>query len=129
MVDGCVNFPTHAEAAYPEVLCNRIASMLEQALLTQGAIEVANLAAQVQHQGKSLNHVVLGALPRGKHAKPLVSEFGAYITVVQAPQQDHGLHNFLQKLPKGAVIQSRLLSTWGEVREAVEKQRKKRMLE
>ena len=126
VVDGRVNFPTHAEAAYPEVLCNRIASMLKHALMTQGAIEVTNLVSQVQNQGKSLNRVVLGALPRGKHAKPLVSEFGAYITVVQAPQHDDGLHNFLQKLPKGAVIQSRLLSTWGEVREAVEKQRKKR---
>jgi hypothetical protein len=129
VVDGRVNFPTHAEAAYPEVLCNRIASMLKHALMTQGAIEVTNLVSQVQHQGKSLNRVVLGALPRGKHAKPLVSEFGAYITVVQAPQHDESLHNFLQKLPKGAVIQSRLLSTWGEVREALEKQRKKRMLE
>ena len=129
VLDGRVTFPTHAEAAYPEVLCNRIASMLKNALLAQGAIEVTNLATQVQHHGKSLNRVVLGALPRGKHAKPLVSEFGAYITVVQAPQRDEALHNFVKTLPKGATIQSRLLTTWGEVREALEKQRKKRMLE
>jgi len=94
VVDGRVNFPTHAEAAYPEILCNRIASMLKHALVTQGAIEVTNLEAQVKNHGKSLNRVVLGALPRGKHAKPLVSEFGAYINVVQAPQQDSGLHDF-----------------------------------
>ena len=101
----------------------------KHALVTQGAIEVTNLEAQVKNHGKSLNRVVLGALPRGKHAKPLVSEFGAYINVVQAPQQDSGLHDFLHQLPKGAAIQSRLLSTWGEVREAVERQTKKRMLE
>ena len=129
VVDGRVNFPTHAEAAYPEILCNRIASMLKHALVTQGAIEVTNLEDQVKNHGKSLNRVVLGALPRGKHAKPLVSEFGAYINVVQAPQQDSGLHDLLHQLPKGAAIQSRLLSTWGEVREAVERQTKKRMLE
>ena len=43
VIDGHVNFPTHAEAAYPEILCNRCASMLKQALITQGAIEVTNL--------------------------------------------------------------------------------------
>ena len=121
VVDGRVDFPTHAEAAYPDILCNRIASMLKHALLTHGAIEVTNLEAQVKNHGKSLNRVVLGALPRRKHAKPLVSEFGACI--------NGGLHDFLHQLPKGATIQSWLLSTWGEVREAVERLTKKRVLE
>ena len=69
VVDGRVDFPTHAEAAYPDILCNRIASMLKHALLTHGAIEVTNLEAQVKNHGKSLNRVVLGALPRRKPCK------------------------------------------------------------
>jgi hypothetical protein len=44
-------------------------------------------------------------------------------------QCDDALQTFLQSLPKGASIQSRLLSTWGEVRDAISKQNKKRMLE
>jgi hypothetical protein len=129
VVDGRVIFPTHAEAAYPEVLCNRIASLLKKELLKMGATEVNDLTKQVQSQSKSLNRVVLGALPRGKHVKPLVSEFGAYITAGNSVQCDDALQTFLQSLPKGASIQSRLLSTWGEVRDAISKQNKKRMLE
>ena len=129
VVDGRVIFPTHAEAAYPEVLCNRIASLLKKELLKMVATEVNDLTKQVQSQSKSLNRVVLGALPRGKHVKPLVSEFGAYITAVNSVQCDDALQTFLQSLPKGASIQSRLLSTWGEVRDAISKQNKKRMLE
>ena len=72
---------------------------------------------------------MLGALPRGKHAKPLVSEFGAYITAVCSVQCASKLQFFLKDLPEGASIQSRLLSTWGVVREAIVKQTKKTMLE
>ena len=129
VANGRVSFPTHAEAAYPEVLCNRIASLLKQKVLQMGAIEVSDLAQHVQSHGKSLNRVVLGALPRGKHVRPLVSEYGAYISVITAVQCDLELNKFLQQLPKGATIQSRLLSTWGEMREAIAKQTKKRMLE
>ena len=129
VVDGRVVFPTHSEAAYPEVLCNRIASLLKNELLKMGVTEVNDLTKQVQTQSKSLNRVVLGALPRGKHVKPLVSEFGAYITAINSVQCDDALQIFLQSLPKGASIQSRLLSTWGEVRDAISKQNKKRMLE
>ena len=129
IVDNRVIFPTHAEAAYPLVLCNRIASLLKHELLKMGALEVTDLTQQVQSNTKSLNRVVLGALPRGKHVKPLVSEFGAYITAVNSVQSDDALNLFLKTLPKGASIQSRLLSTWGEVRSAISKQSKKRMLE
>lgn len=129
MTNGRVSFPTHAEAAYPEILCERIASLLKQQMLKQGAIEVNDLTRQVQSQGKSLNCVVLGALPRGKHVKPLVSEYAAYINAVSSVQCDAGLQSFLKTLPKGSNVQSRLLSTWGAVREAMEKQAKKSILE
>ena len=129
VVDGRVSFPTHSEAAYPEVLCNRISSLLKDEMMRQGALDVDDLTKQVKSQGKSLNRVVLGALPRGKHVKPLVSEYGSYVTVINSIQSDDGLQSFLKVLPKGASIQSRLLTTWGEVRDAIARQAKKRMLE
>ena len=128
VTNGRVSFPTHTEAAYPEILCDRIASLVEAEMLRQGAIEVEDLQQQVKHQSKSTNRVVIGALPRGKQVKPLVSEFGDYLNVVHSVQSDAGLQNFVQQLPKGSVIQSRLLTTWGELRDAIDKQNKKRML-
>ena len=126
VVNGRAIFPTHSEAAYPEVLCQRIASLLKHEMLRHGAIEIANLPQQGRSQGKSLDRVVLGSLPRGKHVKPLVSEYGAYLQVINAVQSDDMLHRFLDSMPKGAVIQSRLLTTRGEVRDAVAKQIKKK---
>jgi hypothetical protein len=55
-VNGRVTFPTHAEAAYPEILCDRIASLLKQQLLNMGAIEVTDLTKQVHSQGKGATH-------------------------------------------------------------------------
>ena len=129
VVNGKVSFPTHSEAAYPEILCNRIASLLKAEMVRQGAIEIDDLEKQVKHQSKSTNRIVLGALPRGKQIQPLVSEFGTYINVIHDVQFDGGLQQFLQKLPKGSAIQSRLLTTWGEIRDAIKKQSKKKMLE
>jgi hypothetical protein len=129
VVNGKVSFPTHSEAAYPEILCNRIASLLKAEMLRQGALEVDDLKTQVKHQSKSTNRIVLGALPRGKQIQPLVSEFGTYINVILDVQFDEGLQQFLQRLPKGSAIQSRLLTTWGETRDAIQKQSKKKMLE
>ena len=60
-----------------------------------------------QLHGKTLNRVVLGALPRGKHVKPLVSEFGTYINVVINAQCDNFLQPFMETLPKGSSVQSR----------------------
>ena len=43
-------------------------------------------------------------------------------------QCDDRLKPFLDTLPKGSVVQSRLVTTWGEVRDTIEKQVKKRLL-
>ena len=72
--------------------------------------------------------MVLGALPRGKHVKPLVSEYGTYINVIINAQADEHLQSFVQTLPKGANIQSRLVITWGCVRDALDRQVKKCLL-
>ena len=88
-----------------------------------------DLQQQVKHQSKSTNRVVLGALPRGKQVKPLVSEFGVSLNVAHSVQSDAGLQKLVRQLPKGSVIQPRLLTTWEKIRNAINKQTKKRMLE
>ena len=125
VVDGKIIFPTHSEAAYPKILCERIVTLVLNKVLELGATTADTLGQRVPTQHKTLNRVVLGALPRGKHVKPLVSEFGTYVNVVLPPQCDDELQSLMTLCPKGTTVQSRLLLTWGEVRDAMEKQKKK----
>jgi hypothetical protein len=129
VVAGKVHYPTHTEAAYPEVLCQRIVSVVLEKVLQLGAIETETLEKHVKAEGKSLNRVVIGAMPRGRHVKPLVSEFGEYINVILPPQYDSQLQQFMSKLPKGSKVQTRHLSTWGQVRDDLDRQVKKRSLQ
>ena len=129
VVAGKVHYPTHTEAAYPEVLCQRIVSVVLEKVLQLGAIETETLEKHVKAEGKSLNRVVIGAMPRGRHVKPLVSEFGEYINAILPPQGDSQLQQLMSKLPKGSKVQTRYLSTWGQVRDDLDRQVKKRSLQ
>jgi hypothetical protein len=62
----------------------------------------------------SLSRVVLGALPRGHKVRPLVAEFGHYITVYADPQQPALTEKIVAQQPKGAKIVSRCIVTRGE---------------
>ena len=128
VINGKVHYPTHSEAAYPELLCERMASIVLAIVLAAGAVVTNDVPKHAQLHGKTLNRVVLGALPRGKHVKPLVSEFGTYINVVINAQCDKFLQPFIETLPKGSSVQSRLVLTWGEVRDSIERQVKKHEL-
>ena len=75
----------HTEAAYPEILCQRI---VLAKVLQLGALETDTLEKHVKFEGKSLNRVVIGAMPRERHVKPLLSEFDEYINVILHPQCD-----------------------------------------
>ncbi len=46
-IDGRLRFPTKEEAAYPELLCHRMASLFLQEALTRGFQSEANLADQL----------------------------------------------------------------------------------
>ena len=62
--------------------------------------------------------MVLGALPRGKKAKPLVQEFGSYIALFTNEGDANAAARFLKTLPKGARETSRRKVTGEEVRGA-----------
>ena len=76
VINGKVVFPTHLEAAYPILLCERLAALAKVKALDLGAIQVHTLAEQTQHAPSSQHRFLLDMLPRGRKFKPLVSEYG-----------------------------------------------------
>jgi hypothetical protein len=112
IVDGNVQYPTAEEAAYPNLLCQRLAECFRSAMLQLGAVDVEDLMQQQQAEQPSLHRIILDALARGKKFKPLVSEYGTYITVL------HDSHVQEQEfsLPAGAKLVHQRLAKRGEVR-------------
>ena len=112
------NFPTSEEAAYPFVMCSRVISNLASVVLSMGAKITETLQEQlVDHQDSGTNRLVLGALPRGRKVKPLVSEFGTYKFCVSDPQRPSDSEAILADLPKGAKIVSRRILSGGSGRD------------
>ena len=104
LVDGKVVFPTHLEAAYPILLCNRLASIAKTKAMEMGANEVHTLQQQTEHAPSSQHRFLLDMLPRGRKFKPLVSEFGRYekwlVPCLHNPADATLLCNF----PKGSKV-------------------------
>ena len=125
VINGRVNYPTHSEEVYPKFLCDRMASIVLAIVIATDVIMVPDLPQYVQFHRKFLNRVILGVFPRGKHVKSLVSEYDIYLIMVVNTQAAINLQPFLNILPKGSIVQSRLLSTWGVLRDAMKKQVKK----
>ena len=71
VVDGVVQYPTAEEAAYPELLCQRLAESFRAALLDLGVVDVDNFETQQQVEQTPMHRLIMGALPRGKKYKPL----------------------------------------------------------
>ena len=72
--------------------------------LQLGAVAPDTMADQAESATTNapLSRLVLGALPRGHKVKPLVAEFGDYISVFTDPQRPADLEKFIGTLPKGA---------------------------
>ena len=112
VVAGRVQYPTAEEAAYPELLCQRLAESFRDALLRLGAIDVETMEQQQQVEQPSMHRILMDALPRGKKYKPLVSEYGSYITVVHSDGVDEDAF----QLPLGAKLVHQRLSKRGDIR-------------
>ena len=100
--DGGWRYPTAEEAAYPWLLCERIAHIL--------AAEYPDLA-NTAYQVRLPDQVALQRQPR--YAKPLVSAFAAHDTWAVVSQAADLL---LKAYPKGAHVVRRKLVPWGVVR-------------
>ena len=109
VIDGKMVFPTHQEASYPVLLCQRLAAIIKDNAFAMGAHDVTNLQQQLEETSLSGHRFILGMLPRGKKFKPLVSEYGAYQKHVFEINQSTQHEKVLQKLPKGSKILHRRL--------------------
>ena len=104
IVDGKVCFPTHLEAAYPVLLCKRLASIAKDKALEFGACETFTLEEQTEQAPSTQHRILLDMLPRGRKFRPLVSEFGHYEKWAVATANGPTDAVFLQLFPKGAKI-------------------------
>eukprot|EP00435_Cladocopium_sp_Y103_P075258 s153_g55.t1 len=117
--NGSVKFATSEEAAYPMLLCERVVHCFKDRALSFGASEPQTLSEQAAGPSNtSLSRIVLGALPRGYRAKPVVAEYGSYLTVYADPQRDSELQTLISTLPKGAKLIARRLVKRGEIQAA-----------
>ena len=112
VVDGKVHYPTQEEAAYPILLCTRMAEIVRDKWLESGVVDAEHLQQQISVEQPSLHRLVLSALPRGKKFKPLVSEYGSYHTVVHAVQVEKPTG----QLPDGAKLVHQRISKRGDIR-------------
>ena len=105
VVDGQVAFPTKEEAAYPHLLCERMAYIV--------AAHYDNLL-DVVPELRQPTQVNLQRQPR--LARPLVSCYGAYDSWAVPVRSAAFLEALLRCYPKGARVVQRKLVPWGMVR-------------
>ena len=71
-------FATAEEAEYPKILCQRVAQLVHDHVINQGALPVAGSISDpglTDMQKRHLNRAATGKLPRGRTLPQLVSEF------------------------------------------------------
>ncbi len=105
---GRLAYPTHEEAAYPVLLCTRLAGIALQC----GAIPRSSTTSGFHKH--YFAEVFAGHATRGKKFRPLVSEYGHYVLVATAAVKTQPSLP-LQSFPKGAKIVHRRLHR-GQVR-------------
>ena len=115
--DGKLIFPTAEEAAYPWLLCTRVANLVIAAGKQMGAITHDTLQSQFDQKNFSMmNRYIFGALPRSTKLKPLVAEFSHFHHVVTAVPTEDMTSSVLQLCPPGSKVLSRKLWNWGVFR-------------
>ena len=112
--DGHLLFPTAQEAAYPWLLCERIANIVISKATQFGASSLDTLSQQMDSEAfTKMNRYIFGALPRSTKLRPLVPQFASHVSVVTPAQHLDHADAVLATFPKGAKIVSRNLLKWG----------------
>ena len=100
--NGGFKFSTSEETAYPHLLFDRVVTCLKRVALQQGAHLPDTILEQAEGPAREkLSRIILGALPRGHKVKPLVAEFGTYLTVFADPQQPSLVETLRQTAAEG----------------------------
>ena len=110
---GQVVFPTKEEAAYPKILCQRVACILKDVAIERGFSFSNDLEQQLQHKPQAATRQLFATQPRGHRLKPLVSEYGYYHILLATAGEDSSVEKFVHKLPKGAKVCHRVLFPGG----------------
>ena len=110
---GQTVFPTASEAAYPTLLCDRVAYILKAEAMAAGFVFPAELDDQLAVEPNAAKRQIFATQPRGKKLRPLVSEFQSYKAVLFPLNNEQALQHFLEKMPKGTKICHRTLTTGG----------------
>ena len=104
-------FPTKDEAAYPTLLCDRMASILLQEAISRGLGPDDSLTQQLQHDGSVGKRQLFTMQPRQQKLRPILSEFGHFVVLAVSLEEAACLQ--VEKwCPKGAKIVSRQIQ-WG----------------
>ena len=103
LVDGKLVFPTHQEASYPILLCQRLGSIIKEQAVSMGVHSIDDLQQQLETTPSSGHRFILGMLPRGKKFKPLVSEYGTYQKHVFQANHQTLRDELMRSLPKGRI--------------------------
>eukprot|EP00435_Cladocopium_sp_Y103_P012737 s4229_g3.t1 len=110
---GQTIFPTAEEAAYPHLLCERVASILKLAAEHIGFVFPSDLQEQLNQVPHAAARQLFTAQPRGGRLRPLVSEYGHYLPILAQVDDDEAVSSFLKTLPKGSKICHRSLFPGG----------------
>ena len=115
--------PSHRPLVAFEAMVDVIASECNTVIKLKGRLDdqINDAVLRLQNKqpalarahGNSLNRVVLGARPRGRHVRLLVSKFSEYFNVILSTQCDAPLQQFfsmLRRFPKS----KRVLSQHGD---------------
>ena len=105
-IDGKLTFPTKEEAAYPQLLCSRLASLFVDEAVQRGFVPFSNLEEQASaeiHVGK--RHL-FASQTRTQKIKQPVSEFGKTVAFA-VPIQPSADEDHLKNFPKGSKILTR----------------------
>ena len=101
---GPTVFPTSEEAAYPQLLCDRVACILKDEALRCGFVFSEDLHQQILEVPNVASRQLFTTQPKGQRLRPLVSEYGRYVALLASTSNDTEVQSFLQKLPKGAKV-------------------------
>ena len=118
-MNGVLQFPTAQEAAYPTVLCERVAHILLEEAKRCKFFVPENLQEQLQSNVNVAKRQLFANQPRGQRLRPLVSEFGHYATMILAAAHPDDVQEGFAALPRGARICSRRTFQQGVMRDEV----------
>ncbi len=81
-VQGKTHFPTSEEAAYPLVLCQRVAHILKKEAIARGFVFPEDMKHQMAHDMDTGKRQLFANQSRQQHLRPLVAEFGSYLPLI-----------------------------------------------